>query len=357
MALTVDTVDRIEAISTEWERLADRTSAWPDLHPGFLAAWWRSFGRGRLRIFTARRDGRLAGLLPMARDRSTLSSPTSWETSRFGFLAEDGEAAEALARALFEDRPRKVRLAFVPADDVGMRPFLDAAAAARYRTVTRTVQRSPFVALNGDWEAFRGTLTSSRLRELRRRRRRLEERGRLRLEILDGTERLDELLEEGFAVEASGWKSDERTAIASRPETRRFYAELSAWAARRGWLRLAFLRLDRRPLAFDLCLEARGVHFLLKTGFDIEFRQFAPGLLMRHDMLARAFSEGLRRYEFLGGDDPWKLEWTQTCRELLHVQAHAPTPGGTLSWAAAAYARPILRRAYLRVRRAGKTRR
>ena len=34
-----------------------------------------------------------------------------------------------------------------------------------------------------------------------------------------------------------------------------FYRRVAAWAAERDWLRLAFLRLDGRPLAFDLALE------------------------------------------------------------------------------------------------------
>src|SRR5207247_10269646 len=68
------------------------------------------------------------------------------------------------------------------------------------------------------------------------------------LEVVDGSERLDELLEEGFRVEASGWKSRAGTAIASRPDTRRFYTDVARWASDRGWLRLAFLRLGGRAL-------------------------------------------------------------------------------------------------------------
>ena len=80
-------------------------------------------------------------------------------------------------------------------------------------------------------------------------------------------------------MEGSGWKT--RTAIASRPDTRRFYRDVARWAAGRGWLRLGFLRLDGRALAFDFCLEHAGTHYLLKTGFDPAFRAYGPGMLMR----------------------------------------------------------------------------
>jgi hypothetical protein len=81
------------------------------------------------------------------------------------------------------------------------------------------------------------------------------------------------------AIEASGWKGERGAAIISRPETRSFYTEVSRWAARNGWLRLAFLRLDGRALAFQCGLEDGGTHYFLKGGF----RQRVPPLLAGQD--------------------------------------------------------------------------
>ena len=48
-------------------------------------------------------------------------------------------------------------------------------------------------------------------------------------------------------------------------------------------------------------------------------------MLLRQEMLARAFAIGLEHYEFLGQDEPWKLEWADTTRELALFQAFAPS--------------------------------
>ena len=48
---------------------------------------------------------------------------------------------------------------------------------------------------------------------------------------------LDELLDEGFRVEGSGWKQRQGTAVADNPHIGRFYRKFAAWAAERGWLR------------------------------------------------------------------------------------------------------------------------
>jgi CelD/BcsL family acetyltransferase involved in cellulose biosynthesis len=165
--------------------------------------------------------------------------------------------------------------------------------------------------------------------------------GHTSFDVYNGDERLEELLAEGFELEASGWKADERTAIVSRPETLRFYRDIARWAAELGVLRLAFLRLDGRPLAFSLALEHAGVYYVLKGGYDPTFRHYAPGILLRHELLARAFAERLDRYEFLGADEPWKLAWTSTAHERFRFVAYASSATGLATWATARYARPL----------------
>jgi hypothetical protein len=68
-------------------------------------------------------------------------------------------------------------------------------------------------------------------------------------------------------------------------------------------------------------------------------------MIIRQEMLCRAFSSGLSTYEFLGDVADWKLEWAERSRELDVVQGFAPSALGLVDWAASAFGRPIARRA------------
>jgi CelD/BcsL family acetyltransferase involved in cellulose biosynthesis len=343
-AMRVETRDSVGELTAEWDELADRVGAQPWLRPGWIAAWWKAFGAGRLSIITLIKGDRLAGVLPIMEERGVIRSTSNWHTPEFGLLADRDELDE-LAGALVQRRPRRVWLAFVDAGEQGIAACRAAAQKAGYRTLERTLERSPYVRIEGDWEAYRDSLGKKLASELRRRRRRLEEEGRFTFEVVDGRDGLLlGLLDEGFAVEAAGWKSERNSAISSRPETLGFYRTVARWAAERGWLRLAFLRLDGRPFAFDFGIEDGGIHYLLKTGFDPAFAKFAPGMILRYEMLARAFSTGVHSYEFLGSDEPWKLEWTKTTRERTLFQAFAPSVRGRVEWAAFAWGRPAATR-------------
>lgn len=160
----------------------------------------------------------------------------------------------------------------------------------------------------------------------------------------DGGEDLDRLLEEGFTVEASGWKGERGTAIASTPASRAFYTEIAHWLASRGALRLGFLRLCGKALAFEFCIEEGSRHLSLKSGYDETYRSEAPGVMLRASMLERAFACGLRRYDFLGKEDPWKMEWTSTVEVQVQFQCFRRSPDSMADWAAQRFLRPFARR-------------
>jgi len=322
----------------EWEDLAERVGASPFLRPGWTEAWFRAFGRGRLEVHAVRRDGRPAALVPLVRRGGVLASPTNWHSAEFGLLAEDAEAARALAEALPAAAGRRLSLAFLDGD--AAQHLADAARRQGRRVLRRTQQRAPTVALEGDWEAYLAARSRNLRGDLARRRRALAARGRVALEVT-GAEDLEARLAEGFTLEASGWKGARRTAMSSRPEVRAFYAEVARWAAARGWLRLAFLRLDGVPLAFDLALEQGGVHWMLKTGFSEAHRELGPGKVLRGEMIARAFRAGLRSYELLGDAEPWKLQWASRTRARELVQAFRSTPLGLCDWTLVCYGRPL----------------
>lgn len=333
-AATIAIEHEPDRLADEWDELAGRSRAVPFVRPGWIAAWWEVFGRGGLQILTLRHDGCLAGVVPLHGDQGWLRSPTNGQTPQFSLVAEDGAAANELAGAVFDRAGRRLTLSFLDASGWDVAALRDHAQVRGYRVLARPVVRPPYLVVDGDWQAFQDRLAGRLLRDLRRRRRRLEDEGALTFEVSDGAADLEELLDDGFRVETSGWKAAQETAIVSRPETRRFFTEVARWAAGRGWLRLAFLRLDGRAVAFQFGLEEGGVYYFLKGGYDTEFHRYAPGKLLVHDMLERAFSSGLERFEFLGQPESWKLEWTSELHTLLVVDAYAPSLPGRADWAA-----------------------
>jgi len=351
------TTASLESVAAEWDELAARTGASPFLHPGWIEAWWRSFGRGELRVLAARRDGALVGILPFGLRHRLLRSPTNEHTPAFDLLAADDAAVRAVADGLFGARARTVTLGRLPAESAGRAALEASGAQAGYRTAVTRVARSPYIACAPTLEDHERGLSRNLRHDVQRRLRRLCEEGAVTIDVTDGATNLAGLLDEGFRVEALSWKGAQGTAIASDARTRGFYDAVARWASARGWLRLVFLRLDGRAIAFQFDLETRRTYYSLKIGHDPAFARYSPGKLLAYSMVGRAVSTGLATYELLGTDDPWKDRWTSTVREYVRLEAYAPSPAGVISWAVTTHGRRLARRVPLASRAAAALRR
>ena len=311
-----------------WDALADRLSASPFMRPAWFEAWFAAFRPSGAAVLAAYRDQQLVGVLPLFEDRGAVVSPTNYHTPHFYPIAEDDKVLQALIEAGLAAARRRLDLSFVDADEPVLRLITRHTAEGGWRTLVRPVERSPYVELDGTWEGFEATLPSRRRRDMRRRERRLEAEGSVGFERVEQSDRLADLLQEGWAVEASGWKGADGTAVATDEAARPFYRQVGEWAAAAGFLRLFFLRVDGRAIGFAFCMADARSLYVLKIGFDQDYSKFAPGVLLTRSMLAHAFDVGLETYEFLGATDPYKLVWTDRVHERMRIRAFPETALG-----------------------------
>jgi CelD/BcsL family acetyltransferase involved in cellulose biosynthesis len=316
---------------TDWAALAERVDADPFHHPGWFAAWHGAFGERELRVLTARRDGELVAALPLESGRVG-RAPTNEHTPRFGAVCLDSRAAGALARHLWRSGPRRTEVEYVEA----AHPLVDALMTFVRPSALRldASAHQPYADLRAAPDAYEAAMRSKLRSDLRRRWRRLTEAGAVEYAVHDGRTDLDALLAEGFEVEAASWKGANGTAIASNAESIRFYTDVARWAADKDWLRLAYIRVDGRAIAFSLFLEASSRIWALKLGVDPEYRTAGPGSLMTWQSIKHWTGRGLKTFEFLGDADEFKLTWADATREVQRVRLFSARPAGvaTAAW-------------------------
>ncbi|MCJ2128382.1 GNAT family N-acetyltransferase [Methylobacterium sp. E-045] len=126
----------------------------------------------------------------------------------------------------------------------------------------------------------------SRMKDLRRRHRRLSKRGTVSLDVATHGQSLRDAVAGFLALERAGWKGRAGTALSCRPQHEAFARALFADANGPVGLRADTLRLDGRPLSISLALLAGGTATLLKTTYDETERSSAPGLVLEAQIIA-----------------------------------------------------------------------
>jgi CelD/BcsL family acetyltransferase involved in cellulose biosynthesis len=327
----IETADELDELGPAWEALAA-----PSGSPTQRHAWAKAFAGAfgieyELKILALGSGADVAAIAPLATRRdgvTRLELVAGEELSEPGdFVYRDAEALEALAAGVAD-----LGLPMLLGRVIAGSPTGEALHKAFGRGTlfySREAAPYPWIAIDEGWRDPEQKFNSDRRSDLRRARRRAEKEGEVTSVVMSPRrEELGPLLEEIFRVEAAGWKGREGTALAGDVLRREFFTEFASGAADAGILRLAFLRIGERTAAVQLAAECGGRFWLLKVGYDEEFKRSSPGTLLMLETVRRAAELGLQSYEFLGTVEAWTRVWTEQERECVALRAYPPRPGG-----------------------------
>ena len=307
-----------------WDELAEAHARFPMQSPLWMQACAEAFGEPLRTVVCGERNHPVA-LAPLVvrRRLETLGVMQLGEPT--DMLASSPAAMEELVAAMLADG-RALRLERLPADS-------EALAAFRRLPRTRAEVRSepvaghPAIALSEAWQEPGGGLSSRRRSDLRRARRRAEALGEIEIELLAPAEaEVAKLIEQAAAIEARSWKGRGGSAIAANPHLLRFFVLYGSAAARRGLLRVQFLRIAGRRVAMQVNVEWKRSAWTLKIGYDEEFRDASPGQLLLAESIADAARRGLESYELLGRQEAWTDVWSRDIRECVRLLVYPSRP-------------------------------
>jgi CelD/BcsL family acetyltransferase involved in cellulose biosynthesis len=163
------------------------------------------------------------------------------------------------------------------------------------------------LALGTDFESYLGTLGKKERHEIRRKIRRAEAVGEIRL-----TESADPLaeLETFIDLHQKRWGADGLFAdTAGGDASRVFFRRLFEENGPDGPIRLTFLTVGDRRIASGIHFRTADGFLYYNAGVDPDARELSPGVLMVAAYVQQAIAEGCRRVDFLRGNEPYKYEW------------------------------------------------
>jgi CelD/BcsL family acetyltransferase involved in cellulose biosynthesis len=80
------------------------------------------------------------------------------------------------------------------------------------------------------------------------------------------------------------------------------------------------LNLDCQPLATEFGFRYGETYSRLQSGFDPKFRQYGVGEVLRGMVIKTLIAEGTKVYDFLAGDEPFKLRSGAKKSSLINLR-------------------------------------
>ncbi|MDR7037986.1 CelD/BcsL family acetyltransferase involved in cellulose biosynthesis [Methylobacterium sp. BE186] len=300
IAVGISTLAELERSGEAWDDLLRRAEQPnPHLSRHALAAHRAAdLAGGSLRFVTAWRGHRLEAALPFELRRDIVGlggrmarpflSPLVTATAPL-VTPGDGEAVAALVNGLAANGAWRWPL--LPTGSPAGSALMRALESAGWSVAAVSAFERPVLQRRASYEAFLdGHPHRSRLKDLRRRERRLAELGAVAFTTATEGADLTRVIEAFLTLEQAGWKGDSGTAMACRPATDRLARALFSGSDGPVRARADILSLDGTPIAISLALVAGGTATLLKTAYDERHRALAPGLLLE-ERIVRAIHE------------------------------------------------------------------
>jgi CelD/BcsL family acetyltransferase involved in cellulose biosynthesis len=294
----------------------------PFLLHAWLLEWFRHYGStSELAVQAVFHDGTLVGAFPLVHK--------TWRGLRVArFLGGQQSSLADLLLAPSEDPKTGAMLIERASSEHDFAELFGLGADSRLaRTAApgrlHLFKRAdaPVLDLTDDWDALYAAKVSAKKRSQHRRRLgQLQEQGSVEFSLARSRQEVELALGDAFRLHALRWEAHTRQDGSGfvTPTGVSFHRTALGALADQDVVRLMTLRFAGRAIAFSLAFALSGRLYGYRLGFDPSFARHSPGILTLLELIASASNEGIRRVEFLGAADRFKLELADHL-EPLHL--------------------------------------
>lgn len=305
----------------------------------WLSVWFKHFGKdAKPHVLVADEDGAIRGIAPLmlhARPAvyrglvklRTLSFIGYGFTDHSDFVVStegSGVSREETVRAMFDhifgNRSVWDELLLTQVPDSSPNFACVGAETRRvgYDARAETLIACPYLDIEGDFEAYYKGLGKNLKHDVAKKSRRLTEQGlEPEFEVVNRVD--DAVLLELRDLNRRRFEAAGHRSFFLREDRFAFLRELAGvFTRKQRWLLFLF-RAKGRLVAYRLCFAYNGTVYDWNTSYDLEYSQYSLGKILLKPVLQYCFEHGYREFDFMAGDEDYKLKWTDKVRTNYQV--------------------------------------
>jgi CelD/BcsL family acetyltransferase involved in cellulose biosynthesis len=284
---------------------------WPSIFvlPDWLQVWWQVFGSpAEMMVRTVREGEEIIGIAPlMLKDGTAFLIGDTDVCDYLDFIITPG-MEEVFFRLILDDLKKNgighLDLKHLRPDSPTLACLAPLAEIRRYPVIITRDAVSLEMDLPSTWDEYLASLSGKQRHEVRRKLRRLGEKGHVAFHVLRDSKGISEGMDIFFRmfVESRQAKSEFLT-----QEMRSFFVLLAEAMSRTDLLNLGCLTLDAKPVAEILYFDYNNGLFLYNSGFDPAFKSLSAGLCCKILAIEAGIKEGKKKFDFLKGPELYKV--------------------------------------------------
>ena len=278
-------------------------------------SWWQSFGKGKLMLIAAERNGSVIAVAPLFTDQGMIYNLFPEDALDFIGDISDSAVLDAMLKTAHSVVADFVgfRFYFLPHTSRTGKLLMEAAVRLNLNCYDEGSLPSPWLDLKTSPDV---ALNITRKKSLRRHENYFLREGDLEVLHFTESEKILPHLENFFKQHISRRNSTNASSLFLDSKQCDYYTRLTREISPTGWLRFTRINWNGRPIAFHYGLSYKGRYLYGIPSFDIDLAEHSPGEVLLRQLLLAAISEGATTFDFGMGDELYKYRFSTDVTEL-----------------------------------------
>ena len=325
----VSSTEDFDKLELEWNLLLEGCSSSIFQSFEWQRTWWKHFGERDvhtyLHIVTVRMDGRLIAIAPFLIESIQILKPLRFR--RLAFLGREiSDYLDMIVARGYEKLSIKhvashlaehstlfdvIHLQDMPARSPSAPLLHEALTRAQFHGTLFINDVCPRTQLLDSWEATLATFSSSRRSDISRRLRKITREYEIVFEVAGRRDNLKSDMNEFIDMHQQTWQSRGYEGVFADARQIAFHHEIAQILHNRGWLVLAFLRLNEQRIAANYLFHYGNEIFQYQSALReaSNVSKLSPGRVLHALCMQEAIKRGARVYDFMRGNEEHKYRF------------------------------------------------
>ena len=331
----VNTTQEFRELKDRWDLLLEQSSD-PNIFLTWewLFTWWEFYGeKYQLFILMALdQDENVLGIAPLCLTRF---SPLKLKILRFlgteevcsdhlDFIFKKGMEKELFPLFLkyLEEHPREwdlLDLTDFRADFLSLPLIQTWAEKNKYEFSINLWTVCPYVSLPDTWELLLSNLSAKARKDIKYQLKSAKDHGEVSHSTVEDKNEVSSKMEILFYLHGKRWSSLGEHGVFQRENFNRFHKKIAELFFDRGWLLLFYLSAEDKIIALYYNFVYSNKIYYYQSGFDPDWKDFSPGTAAIALTIKSAISQGIKEFDFLREEAPYKYKWTDKNRKNMQI--------------------------------------
>ncbi len=322
----LNTSTEFDALQREWDDLLDRSESRVFQTFEWQRTWWRHFGepdkRSRLHMIVVREGEILIGIAPLYIERVAVLGPLGYRRLSFtgrgtsdylDLIVERGKEDLVCTQVARHLALRRKDFDIVLLEDIHdgslthdrLRTALSAAGFSGERFLS---EYCPRTTLRETWTDTVATFPSAHRNRLMKRMRVISEEFRAEFEHVTDFGQVESAMNDFIRMHQSRWNVVGHQGVFADSITDQFHRGVAPLLMKRGWLLLAFLKMEGKRFVGDYGLVYRSeCSTYLGGAFETpKVNRYSPGNVLLMHIMRECHTLGVKVYDFMRGTERYK---------------------------------------------------